>query len=380
MRRVLPFVLLGTGAFLSTPARASNFCLTADPQLSFPGTSIPYVFAVTDDGSGNFGLYICSPTDLDLSWMSAGWSYADFNKDGWEDVVFGATSKSGGKVKLFLNDKTGSGTVVLSAVIPTGATAAPNEINALDLNGDGWTDILSANGTDGTFSVMLNDGTGAFPSVQQYAMGADVALLATMDVNGDGFPDMVTVSTLDQAVKVSLNNGDGTFAAPATYNVGGPVGTLSVADFNGDGYPDIFVSSVIEYDIFAPPPTSTTTGGSQKLLNNGDGTFSAAAWQPYSSGYSSGSLSISGVNVTVSATSLVGLFSGTGSTPGVTVASSGTVTLPPTSTPSTVTTNGGKSKPPSGTTNGSTSSGGGGAMEWFSIALLGLAGLRRKRL
>jgi len=387
MSRILSVVFLCAGTCLSTSALAGNPCTIAgDSQLSFPGTSNPDVFAVMVDlnPSSGYGLSLCSPTALDISWLTA-YTFGDFNHDGFEDLMFGRSSSGVGAVELFLNDKTGSGIVVLSATLPTGAGAAPTAVDALDLNGDGWDDIVTANGSDGTFSVLLNGGNGAFPAVKQYAAGSDVAILAAVDVNGDGYPDVITESTQDQTVSVFLNNGDGSFATPATYAVGGPVSSLSVADINGDGHPDIYVTSVAELDIFAPAPPPSTAGGTQKLLNNGDGTFTASAWQPYSSGSSGGSLSVSGgVDMTVTNTSLSQLLGGSGSqSSSVAVSSGGTITLPAASTPATVTTSGGKGQTSGSTGSTSNASGttsGGGAMEWLSLMLLGLAGgLRRKR-
>ena len=388
MRRILPVIFLCAGTSLSSRALAANICLTqaGDPHLSFPGTGKPYVVAVKSDGNGGYNLSLCSPSDLDISWLTS-YGFGDFNHDGWEDLMFGTASNSGGAVEVLINDASGSGTVVLHATLATGAGAAPDEVQALDLNGDGRDDILTANGSDGTFSVMLNDGSGAFPTVKQYAMGSDVTLLASADVNGDGFPDMITESAKDQTVSVALNNGDGTFAPPTTYGIGGPVSTVSVQDLNGDGHPDIFVSSVIMFGSgYILPPNSSTPAGSQKLLNNGDGTFSVSPWQSYSTGSSgsSGNISISGGGVTVSATAIGTLFGSSAGIPGTTpiaVTSGGVIKLPPTTTP-TATNTGGKSgggvagKPPAK----AASSGGGGPMEWFSLTLLALTGfLRRKR-
>ena len=391
MRRILPLTLLCAGASLSTQALAGNPCTIAgDSQLSFPGTNNPDVFGVTVDlnSSSGYGLSLCSPTNLDISWLTA-YTFSDFNHDGFEDLMFGRTSNSGGEVQVFLNDKTGSGIVVLNAVLHTGAAAAPTAVDALDLNGDGLTDILTANGSDGTFTVMLNDGTGTFTSVKQYAAGSDVTVLAAADVNGDGHPDVVTESSKDQTVSVFLNNGDGTFAAPQTYPVGGPVATLSITDLNGDGRPDIYVSSLVEYGSAVLGPI-VAADGSQKFLNNGDGTFAASAWQPISSGSSGsagGSVTLSGGGVTVSVTSITGLFGSSGmQTPPITVASgTGKITFPAISTPATVTTSRGKSQPSGSkgsTGNASAGSGttsGGGAMEWLSLAFMGLAWSRRRK-
>src|SRR6185312_299341 len=301
-RRLLPLTLLCAGTSLSTQALADNFCLlNGDPQVSFPGTNNPDVYGVTaplEPGS-SYGLYICAPADLDISWLTA-YTFGDFNHDGFEDIAFGRSYHGVGGVELFLNDKTGSGTAVFDTLLFTGAAAAPSGVQVLDLDGNGWDDILTANGSDGTFTVMLNS-RGNFNSVTQYAVASDVALLAAADVNSDGFPDVVTESATDQSVSVSLNKGDGTFAAPTTYHVGGSVATLTVGDLNGDGHPDIYVSTFV-HGGSAVFGAVTGTPGSQKFINNGDGTFTASAWQPATGGSSAGgSVSISGAGVTVTA-------------------------------------------------------------------------------
>jgi hypothetical protein len=391
MRRILPLTLLCAGASLSQSALAGNYCTNAvhDPQLTFPGTSNPDVFGVTYTPSYGYGISLCSPADLDISWLTS-YGFGDFNHDGFEDLMFGRSNNSGGEVKLFLNDKTGSGTVVFKTNLPTGAGVAPTEIQALDLDGDGWDDIIAANGSEGSFSVLLNDGSSAFTSVKLYPVASDVAILAAVDVDGDGFPDMITESALDQTISVSLNKGDGTFANPTTYPVGGSVSTLTVGDLNGDGHPDIFVSSATPYTSFAYGSTPGTPG-SQKFLNNGNGTFTASAWKPATSGSAGGSVSISSGGVTVSANTGVGMV-GSGSTtvqPITVNSGTGQINLPdPKMKLTVVTTSSGKGKTSAGTgstggaKSGATagSSSGGGAMEWLSLTLLGLAAfLRRKR-
>lgn len=363
MPRLLATVFLCAGTLLSGPALAGNICLTdaGDPNLSFPAGSNDYVFAVKPDGNGGYGLSLCSPTALDLSWLT-GYSIADFNHDGWQDLLLGVKSNSGGEVQLFLNDKTGSGTVVLSATLPTGAGAAPTVVATPDLNGDGWPDIITANGADGTFSVMLNDGTGAFPSVKQYAAGSDAPLLAVLDLNGDGRPDVVTVSTQDKTVDVFINNGDGTFAAPVTYSVDLQAGFLNVSDINNDGYPDITIAA--------------SSGAWAQLVNKGDGTFVVFEYLPGSIA-SGGNLGISsGVGVTVSTTDLSQLFAGTASQPAVGGLSTGTI-VATSGTGKIITPTGQIKKTSSGSSTNSSSSGsssssnGGGG----TLGLLDLAGL-----
>jgi hypothetical protein len=374
---------------LSGPVLADNFCAIAgDPQLSFPGTSNPEVFAVMPDsnGDGGFGISLCSPGDLNISWLTS-YSFGDLNHDGFEDLMFGRTStNSGGEIKLFLNDKTGSGITVLSSTLHTGAAAPPTAVDALDLDGDGWDDILTANGSDGTFSVMLNDGTGAFPSVQQYPAGSEVTLLTAVDLNGDGFPDVVSESAADETISVSLNNGDGTFATPAVYSVGKQAGSFSIVDVNGDGHPDILVTTNV---IDSLTELGSSSGATLRLTNNGDGSFSVGNWVSNSTYSGSGSLNLSGsgADLTISANGFALLTAENGAEPpiesgSISVASGTGKITTPTAVRVTVTKTSGSSTGMGGSSAASdpSASSGGGDMEWLSLMLLGLASvLRRKR-
>lgn len=358
MPRIFVAVFLCAGALLGGPALAGNICLkdAGDPTLSFPGGVNDYVFAVKPDGNGGYGISFCSPTTLDLSWFT-GYSIADFNHDGWQDLLLGVKTNSGGEVQLFLNDKTGSGTVVLDSTLPTGAAAAPSVVASPDLNGDGWPDIVTANGSDGTFSVMLNDGTGAFPSVKQYAAGSDVTLLAVWDLNGDNRPDVVTVSAQDKTAAVFINNGDGTFAAPVTYSTGLQASSLIISDINGDGHPDITLAA--------------SNGAWAQLMNMGDGAFVVFT---HPSGFTSsgGSAGISGAgaDVSVSVTTSAQLLGGSGSPAvGGTISLTSGIGKITTPTLQVTKTSSGSSAKGSSSSAGSASSGGGGTL---GIPLLGL--------
>lgn len=428
MSRILAAVFLCAGTFLGTSALAGNNCLTdsTDPAVSFPDGSYDYIFSVNSDSKGGYSACFYSPTVLNMSAFSQD-SIADFNKDGWADLVLGVRSSGGGEMEVFLNDGTGSGIVVSNAIFPTGASVAPNIVGTPDLDGDGWPDILTSNGSDGTVSVILNDGTGGFPSVKQYAAGSDITSMAAMDLDGDGLPDIVTNDTANKAVDVLMNEGTGDLKTAVAYPVGSTPTYMQVGDLDGDGYPDIVTGSGQTVSVltnkgdgsFAPVTTYYTSllmyvglmdvnhdgkldivvaanyqasYAVYAMVNNGDGTFAAPNW--FVLGATTGGSSGANIGITSGGYTLIGgsslpLSGGNSYSSG-----SGNIQLPTAGVQSPVSSSGstssgngsagngsGSTSSGSGSTsNGSGStSGGGGALGLLDIFGLMYFAARRKR-
>jgi uncharacterized repeat protein (TIGR01451 family) len=141
--------------------------------------------------------------------------------------------------------------------------ANPVAIAAADFNGDGAIDLVTANQTANTVSVLLGGGTGAFGVNTDYAVGTKPAAVITGDFNSDGKPDIAVANTTGNNVSILLGKGDGTFQAAMNYPAVTGAGALAVGDFNGDGKLDLLVGS--------------GNAGMVLLLGNGDGTFQAPA-------------------------------------------------------------------------------------------------------
>lgn len=124
----------------------------------------------------------------------------------------GTTPVKSGKQSLA--DDCGTQSLTLSS------SAAPGSLAALDLNGDGFTNLVIPNGVN--VSVFLGDGNGGFGPEVTFGNAAETAQLAVADSNGDGIPDIVSADGYDfGTLEVLLGNGDGTFGAPNTLTAGG---------------------------------------------------------------------------------------------------------------------------------------------------------------
>ena len=74
---------------------------------------------------------------------------------------------------------------------------------------------------------------------QPIAAGDDPRSVTTGDFNGDGVTDLATANRYSDNVSVLLGVGDGTFAAQATYAAGDGPRSVTTGDFNGDGVTDL---------------------------------------------------------------------------------------------------------------------------------------------
>ena len=185
---------------------------------------------------------------------------ADFARNGREDLV--VTSNNGTNAIVDVFSGNGNGTFALPPQRYT-LFGGGQSVAAVDLNGDGFPDIVVT--THARVAVLINQGNGTFAKPVYYASGNDhPSQLVVADFNKDGLPDLAVARGSTSAVSILLNNKNapGTFGPPASYPAGGnPLG-LTVGDFNHDGNLDLAtVSSGFQVDAL------------HVLLGNGDGTF-----------------------------------------------------------------------------------------------------------
>lgn len=158
------------------------------------------------------------------------------------------------------------------ADFPTGNE--PRGVAVGDLNGDGIPDLVVANSTDNTISVLLGKADGTFSPKVDYPAGVRPVSVAIADLNNDGNPDLVVanenctvitgmlniLSCGPGTVSVFLGNGDGTFQGKIDYATGEEPLCVVTGDFNSDGKIDLATANANDNTVSI-------------LLGNGDGTF-----------------------------------------------------------------------------------------------------------
>jgi hypothetical protein len=191
----------------------------------------------------------------------------EFTGDGQLDLV---TANEGDNTMSLLLGK-GDGTFASGSHAAPSPDLRPFQVAVADLTGNSIPDIVTANRSDNSVSVLLGNPDGSFQTRETYPTGLQPFSVAVADLTGDGILDIVTANYAGDSVSVLLGNGDGTFRPHVDYPAGSADYDVVVADLAGDGKQDIIVTD----------KNDNTVG---VLLGNGDGTFQPMKSYPVASG------------------------------------------------------------------------------------------------
>lgn len=200
------------------------------------------VAVLLNDGSGHFA----APASLALSSAPLSLASADFRGADHDDL---ALANQDGTITLLIGDGTG-------AFHPQPAiSAASGSISGIvsgDFNGDGHADLaVSASGANSVL-VLLGRGDGSFAPGVSYAVGNGPATLIAADLSGSGATDLISVNQGANTFTVLHGNGDGTFVSAGDFVSGKSPLALAAGDFNADGRADLVIANSGDATVSVP--------------------------------------------------------------------------------------------------------------------------------
>lgn len=240
---------------------------------------------------------------------------SDINGDSLPDIIKSEYVSSTHYYTIYINDgvdgfydDTSNWTMPVPLSNGSGSPYAHTFL--VDVDGDGFTDILKATDSSGSRAVYINDGDSTGWTLDSnYVIPFDLESSGSpdhsyrlMEVNGDGLIDVVRAEYAGGTIydNIYINNGDGTgwtedtsWTVPIYFSSGSARYDLKVLDVNGDGltdivyseyassthYDDVYINNGIDgWDVdtnWVVPVNFASNGASQREIivadANGDG-------------------------------------------------------------------------------------------------------------
>ena len=184
----------------------------SDLVILTQGFGVRRVIVRRADGSGGF----LPPVEFQAPGAST-ISAADLDRDGDLDLL--AIAPLAARAWPFLGDGNGGFSAAPDFAIPVGAS----DFVTLDVDDDGRTDLVTADGPSGTFSIFRASGPGlGFTWTETRASVAGSDIIEAIDANRDGRTDFVLAGASGSGTAVVLHLGPNNLSPPIVNAAAGP--------------------------------------------------------------------------------------------------------------------------------------------------------------
>lgn len=130
---------------------------------------------------------------------------ADIDKDGKLDIA--CANGTGNTVSIFRNTST-TGNISLNAKFDLNVGFTPYFVHANDLDGDGKVDLMTSNDNANNISVLKNNSTVgniSFNTKVDYSTSTGSRSICSIDLNGDYKPDLITANYSSNTISILQN-------------------------------------------------------------------------------------------------------------------------------------------------------------------------------
>jgi len=241
--------LIGDSASIANPFEilVSDLDGDGDGDLAVSSEIVPAIAVFLRAADGSFpaqpDLSLAMPSDVD---GALGLAAVDIDGDGRTDIA--AARGAALRLDLFLQARPGDFRSA-SLLLTSGVSERAQYIQPGDYDGDGDLDLALANRMDNHVSLYIQTSPGVFEPSDKGVIGAGdfdgVTGLATGDLDGDGDLDLAGVLTGASHVGVAFQTAPGEFSFDASTGILGSFRTVfrprsvAIGDLNDDGALDI---------------------------------------------------------------------------------------------------------------------------------------------
>jgi hypothetical protein len=235
-----------TGAVSVTDVRqAGVYTVTVKAMNGIQSASTTFTLTVTYPFCSQ-GLFQ-NPAGFGVGSMPVSIAAGEFNGDGHTDLVT-ANFQANASVRL------GDGSGGFSGSTEVSAGSNPRSVAVGDFNGDGKQDLAIGNANGNNVSIRMGNGSGGFAGLTDIPVGpvpygVIVNCVTLGDFNGDGRQDFATANWGTNSVSIRIGDGTGGFSGITEVSVGSGPACIVIGDFNADGFQDFATSNQNSDDV-----------------------------------------------------------------------------------------------------------------------------------